>query len=350
MLQDWRDLAPAVHRLRHLLDLDADPVAIDATLSEDPVLAPLVAAAPGLRTAGSVDPFETAVRAIVGQQISIAGARTVAGRIVAASGAPLAIAGGPLTHVFPTPLALAEIDPVLLPMPASRRRTIVELARRVSDGRVVLDRGADRDAVATALLDVPGIGPWTTGYVLMRGLGDPDVFLSTDLGVTAGLARLGVGARTRRAVATVAVLRAAPALDGRRMIVRATVDTPIGRLTLIASEGGLREIRFPIEVATDAPEDGDDGVLEAARRQLGEYFDGSRRDFDAAAGPARHGLPARRMAGVAADPLRRRPSATANKPAGSATSARLAPSGTPTGATHSRSSCRATVSSAPMAA
>ncbi len=194
VLQDWRDLAPAVHRLRHLLDLDADPVAIDATLSEDPVLAPLVAAAPGLRTAGSVDPFETAVRAIVGQQISIAGARTVAGRIVAASGAPLAIAGGPLTHVFPTPLALAEIDPVLLPMPASRRRTIIELARRVSDGRVVLDRGADRDAVATALLDVPGIGPWTTGYVLMRGLGDPDVFLSTDLGVTAGLARLGVGA------------------------------------------------------------------------------------------------------------------------------------------------------------
>ena len=132
---------------------------------------------------GSVDAFETAVKATIGQQISVAGARTVAGRIVAAAGEPLAIDDGPLTHVWPTPAALAAIDPDLLPMPRSRRRTVVELSRRVAGGELVLDAGVDRDEVRARLLDVPGIGPWTAGYVLMRGLGDPDVFLPTDLGV-----------------------------------------------------------------------------------------------------------------------------------------------------------------------
>jgi AraC family transcriptional regulator of adaptative response / DNA-3-methyladenine glycosylase II len=94
--------------------------------------------------------------------------------------------------VFPTPDALAGIDPALLPMPATRRRTLVELATRIADGRVTLGGGADRDELAAALNEVPGVGPWTTGYVLMRGLGDPDVFLPTDLGAKAGLARLGV--------------------------------------------------------------------------------------------------------------------------------------------------------------
>ncbi len=191
-LTDWRDVGPAVRRVRRLLDLDADPVAVEAALADDPVLAPPVAVAPGGRVPGSVDPFETAVRAVVGQQISVAGARTVAGRIVEALGAPLTVAGSPLTHVFPTPAALAAGDPAHLPMPRSRQRTVLELARRVADGRVVLDAGADRDDVAGALLDVPGVGPWTAGYVRMRGLGDPDVFLPTDLGVRAGLRRLGV--------------------------------------------------------------------------------------------------------------------------------------------------------------
>ncbi len=141
---------------------------------------------------GSVDVFETAVRAVIGQQISVAGARTVAGRIVAAAGEPLSIDGGPLTHVFPTPAALADLDPALLPMPHQRRRTIRELARRVASGQLVLDIGADRGDVAAALSTCPGIGPWTAGYVLMRGLGDPDVFLPTDLGVKVGLAVLGL--------------------------------------------------------------------------------------------------------------------------------------------------------------
>ncbi len=197
-LADRTDLDEAVRRVRRLLDLDAAPTVIDTALGADDVLAPLVASAPGLRVGGSVDPFETAVRAVIGQQISVAGARTVAGRIVAHAGQPLVIGGGLVTHRFPTPAALAAIDPALLPMPMSRRRTIVELARRVDDGQVVLDRDIDgdldRDEVVAALLAVPGIGPWTAGYVRMRGLGDPDVFLPTDLGVKVGLARLGIDA------------------------------------------------------------------------------------------------------------------------------------------------------------
>jgi AraC family transcriptional regulator of adaptative response / DNA-3-methyladenine glycosylase II len=198
-LADWRDVGPAVRRVRRLLDLDADPTAVDAALAEDPALAPAVRAVPGRRVPGSVDPFETAVRAVVGQQISVAGARTVAGRIVGAVATPLTVGGSPLTHVFPTPAALAGAAPTDLPMPRSRQRTLVELARRVADGRVALDAGADRDDVVRSLVDVPGIGPWTAGYVRMRGLGDPDVFLPTDLGVRAGLRRLGIdGDRAER--------------------------------------------------------------------------------------------------------------------------------------------------------
>ena len=215
-LADWRDLSAAVRRVRRLLDLDADPIAVDDALGADPALAPWIAKAPGRRVPGSVDPFETAVKATIGQQISVAGARTVAGRIVAAVGAPLSIDGGPLTHVWPAPDALAALDADMLPMPRSRRRTIGELARRVADGTLVLDPGVDRDEVRARLLDVPGIGPWTAGYVLMRGLGDPDLFLPTDLGVKLGLAALGIDADRADALATVAVLRAAPPVGRRR--------------------------------------------------------------------------------------------------------------------------------------
>jgi AraC family transcriptional regulator of adaptative response / DNA-3-methyladenine glycosylase II len=106
----------------------------------------------------------------------------------------LTIDGGPLTHVWPSPGALAALDPELLPMPWSRRRTIGELGRRVADGALVLDAGVDRDEVRADLLAVRGIGPWTADYVRMRGLGDPDVFLPTDLGVKAGLGVLGLTA------------------------------------------------------------------------------------------------------------------------------------------------------------
>jgi AraC family transcriptional regulator of adaptative response / DNA-3-methyladenine glycosylase II len=194
-LADWRDLAPAVRRVRRLLDLDADPVAVSAVLGDDAVLAPLVAAAPGRRAPGTVDPFETALRAIAGQQISVAGMRTVLGRIAATVGEPLSIADDHLTTVFPDAERVAVAAPDVFPMPLARKRTIVELARGIVDGHVTLDPGADREQVSRQLHAVKGIGPWTAGYVLMRGFGDPDVFLPTDLGVRAGLDRLGVDAR-----------------------------------------------------------------------------------------------------------------------------------------------------------
>ncbi len=194
VLDDWRDLAPAVRRIRRLLDLDADPTAIDDVLGSYPAMRELVDRHPGRRVPGSPDPFETAVRAVVGQQVSILGARTVTGRIVAAVGASLspALAGRGLTHVFPTPDEIAGIDPRLLAMPMRRRATLVDLGVRASLGKVLLDVGADRDDARRALLDVPGIGPWTADYVIMRGFGDPDVFLPDDLGVKQGLALLGL--------------------------------------------------------------------------------------------------------------------------------------------------------------
>lgn len=198
-LQDWRDLAPAVRRIRRLFDLDADPVAVDDVLGSDPALAHLVLAAPGRRVPGSVEPFETAVRAVIGQQISVRGARTIAGRLVAAEGMPLGLAHPTLTHVFPSPDAIGEMDSSWLPMPTRRRDTVVDLATRISLGKVSLDVGADRADVRSSLLEVPGIGPWTADYVIMRGLGDPDVFLATDLGAKHAMARVGLSAGCERA-------------------------------------------------------------------------------------------------------------------------------------------------------
>lgn len=193
-LDDWRDLAPAVRRVRRMLDLDADPTAIDETLSADPAMAPLVAASPGLRAPGSVDPFESAIRAVIGQQVSVAGAGTVAGRLAAAAGAQLSdslVGHGP-TVVFPSPAAIAAVDPDVLAMPRRRRATVIELATRVAAGDLPLDVGADRAAVRAGLLAVAGIGPWTADYTLLRGFGDPDIFLADDLGVVHALDRLGI--------------------------------------------------------------------------------------------------------------------------------------------------------------
>ena len=172
-----------------LFDLDADPPAIDASLSADPALAPLVSAAPGTRLPGAVDGFELAVRAIVGQQVSVAGARATLGRIVARLGTPLAGAG-PLTHLFPTPGALASRED--LPMPVARAAAIRELARRVDAGELDLSAGADLRAARAGLGAIPGVGPWTVGYVAMRALRDADAFPTGDLGVRHGFAALGL--------------------------------------------------------------------------------------------------------------------------------------------------------------
>jgi AraC family transcriptional regulator, regulatory protein of adaptative response / DNA-3-methyladenine glycosylase II len=168
--------------------LGSDPAAADAHLGRDPVLGPLVARRPGLRVPGTVDGGELAIRAVIGQQISVAAARTIAGRLVAIAGQPLAEPDGTLTHTWPTPEAIAEVAPAL-PMPRSRQRTVAALARALAGG-LRLERGGEARA---ELLALPGIGPWTAEYVAMRALGDPDAWMPTDLGVRHGLARLGVG-------------------------------------------------------------------------------------------------------------------------------------------------------------
>jgi AraC family transcriptional regulator, regulatory protein of adaptative response / DNA-3-methyladenine glycosylase II len=191
-LTDLRDLPAAVGRCRRLLDLDADPVAVDDHLAADPVLAPLVAAAPGRRVPRTVDADELAVRTVLGQQVSTAAARTHAARLVTDLGDPIDDPEGGLTHLFPTPAAIAEVDPASLALPRTRRGALRGLAAALADGTVDLGPGADRDAARAALLALPGIGPWTVEVVAMRGLGDPDAFLPTDLGVLAAAEQLGL--------------------------------------------------------------------------------------------------------------------------------------------------------------
>ncbi len=198
-LDDLRDLTSAVERCRRLLDLDADPLAVARGLERDPVLGPRVRAHPGLRVPGHVDPEELAVRAVLGQQVSVAAARTLAGRLSARYGQPLPEPDGTLRWAFPTPTALAGADAADLAMPGRRRRTLVDLCERLADGSLVLDAGADRDEAEDALLRIPGIGPWTTAYIRMRALSDPDAFMPTDLGVRHALERLGLGSVPARA-------------------------------------------------------------------------------------------------------------------------------------------------------
>ncbi len=193
-LSEWSDLGVAVQRLRRLLDLDSDPTAVDTALAADPPFVAIVAAAPGRRAPASVDPYETAIRAVVGQQVSVAGARTVAGRIVDAIGQPLPEPFGEITHRFPRPDELANAPDVAFSMPGARRDTIRRVAAAVAAGDVELDVGSDPAEVHRQLLALKGIGPWTADYVVMRGLGHPDTFLTNDLGVRHGLDRLGLDA------------------------------------------------------------------------------------------------------------------------------------------------------------
>ena len=189
-LASWTDLAVAVQRLRRLLDLDADPAAVEAVLADTSGLRDLARATPGRRAPASVDPYETAIRAVVGQQVSVAGARTVAGRVVEAVGDRLAIDDDVLTAVFPPPGRLAGAPDACFSMPTARRDTVRRLAAAVEDGTVRLDPGVDVDDARASMLAVKGIGPWTADYVAMRGLGDPDRFLPSDLGVRHALVAL----------------------------------------------------------------------------------------------------------------------------------------------------------------
>lgn len=192
-LPDLRDLPAAVARCRRLLDLDADPLAVDGLLAEDETLAPWVTKVPGRRVPRTVDGAELALRAVLGQQVSTAAARTHAGRLVRAAGERVDDPAGGLTHLFPTPAAVAEVGDEVLRLPATRRATLRGLARALAAGDVDVDPAADRERARAQLLALPGIGPWTAATVAMRALGDPDAFLPGDLGVRVAATALGLG-------------------------------------------------------------------------------------------------------------------------------------------------------------
>ncbi|MDN3293956.1 AlkA N-terminal domain-containing protein [Streptomyces ficellus] len=204
-LTDPRDLTLAISRCRWLLDLDADPVAVDDRLRTDPLLAPLVDKAPGRRVPRTADPAEFAVRAVLGQQVSTAAARTHAARLVTAHGTPVEDPEGGLTHLFPAPEALAALDPEALALPRSRRTTLTTLIGALADGSLRLGTDSDWEEARARLGVLPGFGPWTVEVIAMRGLGDPDAFLPGDLGVRRAAAALGLpstpAALTARAAA-----------------------------------------------------------------------------------------------------------------------------------------------------
>lgn len=204
-LSDLRDLPVAISRCRRMLDLDADPVAVDEQLRTDPVLAPLVDKAPGRRVPRTVDEAEFAVRAVLGQQVSTAAARTHAARLVTAHGEAVEDPEGGLTHLFPAPGALAELDPESLAMPRTRRTTFTTLVGQLADGTLHLGVESDWEESRARLLSLPGFGPWTVDVITMRALGDPDAFLPTDLGIRRAAQELGLpstpAALTARAAA-----------------------------------------------------------------------------------------------------------------------------------------------------
>jgi AraC family transcriptional regulator of adaptative response / DNA-3-methyladenine glycosylase II len=175
-----RSLFFIVERVRAMFDLNADWEAIMRGLRTDPGLAPRVASHPGLRVPGCWNGFELAVRAILGQQITVAGATALAGRMVRAFGQPFSTASN-LTHLFPQPEVLAEANLRNLGMPGARAETIRALARAVCERRISFEGVVDTDAFLTRLAEIPGIGKWTAQYVAMRALGEPDAFPSGDI-------------------------------------------------------------------------------------------------------------------------------------------------------------------------
>lgn len=190
------DLPQLLARLRRLFDLDADPAAIDAVLARDARLARSVAAHPGIRLPGTVDAFEMLVRAIVGQQVSVASARTSVQRLVDALGEPLppglADADAGVAVAFPSPESVAAHALEVVRGPAGRTRALVAAAEAVASGALELDAGQALADFTSALEALPGIGPWTSHYVALRVLGSPDILLTGDSAVRAGAVALGL--------------------------------------------------------------------------------------------------------------------------------------------------------------
>jgi AraC family transcriptional regulator, regulatory protein of adaptative response / DNA-3-methyladenine glycosylase II len=197
VLEQVRDLATAIARCRRLLDLDADPEAVIDVLGADADLREVVAKAPGQRIPRTVDEEELTVRAVLGQQVSTKAARTHAARLVSAYGSPVTDPHGGLTHTFPSIAQLADIDAAHLAMPTARRRSLTALIAALATGEVTLNPGCDWEHARQQLLALPGIGPWTAEIVAMRGLGDPDAFPASDLGVRLAAEQLGLATDVR---------------------------------------------------------------------------------------------------------------------------------------------------------
>ncbi|WP_269756665.1 AlkA N-terminal domain-containing protein [Amycolatopsis aidingensis] len=191
-LTDVRDLGSAVTRVRRLLDLDADPDAVNTVLGADPVLAPLVAAVPGVRVPGAVDGAELVLRAMLGQQVSVAAARTAAGTLAADLGDPLPVDTDGPAVLFPAPDVVAAHAERILRGPRRRITAIREVAGMLATGELDVHVGREAEELRAELLAAPGIGPWTADYVLMRVLGTPDLLLTGDLVLRRGARALGI--------------------------------------------------------------------------------------------------------------------------------------------------------------
>jgi AraC family transcriptional regulator of adaptative response / DNA-3-methyladenine glycosylase II len=182
-LAQLRGLIHVVEQARRIFDLGADPVVIADALRRDPGLSPLVTARPGLRVPGTWDPYELAVRAVLGQQVSVAAATNLAGKVAATFGRPADWSDPALTRTFPRPEVLAGADLSKLGMPASRAHAVRALAGAVAAGELSLDGSQGLDALVAQLCSLPGIGRWTAQYIAMRACGEPDAFPAGDLGL-----------------------------------------------------------------------------------------------------------------------------------------------------------------------
>jgi AraC family transcriptional regulator of adaptative response / DNA-3-methyladenine glycosylase II len=211
-----------------MFDLGADPREIGLRLSADPQLRPLVRALPGIRVPGAWDGFELAVRAVLGQQVSVRGATTMAGRLAREFGEPIGVAEAEsgLSRLFPTPDVLGDADLTTIGLTRARAAAVAGLARAVRERRLVFDPAGNPDETVASLVRIAGIGPWTAQYVAMRALGEPDAFPDGDLGL-------------RRAATT-----GGPPLSARNLVTRAERWRPwraYAAMLLWMHEGGQHD-------------------------------------------------------------------------------------------------------------